>query len=662
MSEVFYIIGDMLGYINNYIQFILLVFTILATLFYFMLPYIRPLKVLLGKIGISNREILRILWICYKNPRKHIRIYIELAILRSSGQHQNRSWWGIIRRDFKRFLDDNETGNDYTITVETPFDLSPTEFNDLVKAYFDYFKQNKTSERFAVPANEPVSFITNVEIDEGYIAPITFIMGLNDRYDEDWVKILRNYFTAFDNDFSPESAILPQELYFTYNWLMWGPSYQIKYDKDKHKLIQYGYGDESNSVNIILKNSGRSMDIWDKFSHEAEVSEHKKFGYNCSIKGKFYDTSEYYNYCADKLDNRSQPFLKRLASNYLGISFLLELIDFEIKTNLKAENYFFSAYLWIMFGLNDENQPGFTPRKSLTFFEHANLADIENYNFLANSLIEKCFKHFESIAAHPEYRKRKYHYCVSMNSFIEKLFKEKLTLAYDSPFGEWFKNNLTFNTPYAISEILDTFDNYFVSKEDDFDIIEVSAKNKDSIKSLCNYYADTYLDEFKTYRDSLKLDTMLSLLQNENKRFSFHINLAISKDGETLGSAVVFYFPEFNCGYIDSIAVHTNHRNYGIGKTLLNNSIQIMRQDTFAGKTQALNFIIAAIPSFCFDTKTQKKYRFWNNNGFKQTVFSIEEKQMIWSVLMLKDMSHNMLNNNDLERLIKAIEEIKKES
>jgi len=577
MNEFLIEFGNFIGMINNYIQFVIVVFTIFATLLYFMLPYIRPLRTLLKPLGLGRREISRILWISYKNPRRYIRIYIELALIQSRGIHQDKKWWRNLRSIFKKFLDDNQGSNTYTVEVDTSFDLAPTEFNEKVRAYFDYFKQPKIAQRFAIPNNEPISFITDIEISEGYIVPITFIMGLNDRYDEDWVKILSNFFTAFGKDAAPQTAILPEELYFTYNWLMWGPSYQNKYDKDKNKLIQFGFGDESNSVNIILKSNDKGREMWEMFCHEAEVTGDKKFGYNCSIKGKFFDTSEYYKHNYEKVDIRTVPFLKRLSSETLGIPYLIELSDFEIKTSHKAENYFFSAYLWIMFGLIDTENPSFTPRKSVTFFEHANLADINNYTFLAHSLIDKCFRHFDYIATHPQYKTRKYHLCLSMNSFIEKLFLQKLEETHQTPLGEWYKEHMSTHTPFSISEILDTFDNYFVSQEEAYSIVEADINDKQSIKYLCNYYAETYMGELKNTK-GLSIDQMFELLKSTQQEFNFHITLAVSPDGNVLGGACIFFIPEAHCGIINSIVIHENHRNYGIGKRLLNNAVQLMRQ------------------------------------------------------------------------------------
>jgi len=658
-SEMFYAFGGFLDTINNYIQFFVVVFTILITLYSFMLPYIRPLKALLGSIGLQFGEIIKVLWLCYKHPRKYIRIYIELALISSTGMYQDKKWWRNFRSQFKKFIDDNQADNDYTATVNTSFSLAATEFNEKIKAYFDYFKQEKIARRFGIPNDVPVSFITHVEIDEGYIVPITFITGLNDRYDEDWVKILSNFFTAFGTDAKPETAILPEELYFTYNWLMWGPSYQNKYQKDKYKLIQYGYGDESNSVNVILDNSERSEQIWNLFCHEAEVSGEKKFGYNCSLKARIVDTTAYYKLRYDKIDIRSLPFLKRLSSEQLAIPFLVELIDFNIKTSHKAENYFFSAYLWIMFGLIDKDNPSFTPRKSVTFFEHANLADINNYNFLAESLIYKCFKHFDYIANHPKYTSRKYRFCLSMNTYIEKLFHEKLEEALKGPLGYWYKEHICTDTPFAISEILDTFDNYFVTQVEEVKILDVNIQNKESVKLLCNYYAETYIQEFKELSYKLTLDNMFAKLENKDISYKFHINLATDEESNVLGGIVMMYFPSQRCALIDSIAVHENHRNNNIGRKLLLNAVQLLRQDTLHHKDNQLNFIIAPINMSASEKENAIKLSFWENNNFFKTGVIDTHNKKLWTAYNLKESVKSLPAKKELEEIINTVEKLR---
>lgn len=654
-------LADLIGYVNTYVEFVLLLFAFTAGLLFFTIPHIRPLRRLLGPLGLSFSEITRVLWACNKSPRKLIRIYIELAIFHTGGLHQNPSFWRKFLRTFKRFIDDNGETGTYIARVETCFDVASAEFNELVSAYFEFFKQNKASDKFAIPADEPLSFIIQTEINEGFIVPITFITGLNDRYDEDWEKILGNYFTAFGEEQPPETAILPEELYFTYNWLMWGPSYQIKYAPQKNKLIQYGFGDESNSVNIVLKTDEVGDSLWEKICHEGHETGDKKFGYNCMVRGRLVDSSEYYNFKREEMDLRAMPFLKRLSAPSLGISFLMELEHYEIKHSLKADNYFFSAYLWIMFALVDTTNPGFTPRKSVTFFEHANLADTTNYHFLANSLVDKCIRHFRYIAEHPEYRKRKYQLCLSMNTFIESLFLKRLQeIRQEEPQG-WFSTNLATDTPFSISEILDTFDNYFVTQESDFEIMGVQAGNKEGIRHLCNFYADTYLEEFEKLPSALSLDRMFALMRKPSAECSFHISLALKEQMGVIGGATALYLPASKCGVIDSIAVAQNYRNNGMGKRLVDHALQMLRQDALEKNGKGLKFLLARVP-YESDQASLRKFRFWANNGFLHLPENTKQSYNGWAVHMLTDETPASLPKGEIEKAIREYERLTSEA
>lgn len=655
-------VGEFISHFNNVIQFIFFISSVIAILSLFTIPYIRPLKAILGSIGLNLREILNVLRVCYKKPRVLIRLYIELAIIRSKGTHHSKQWWKDFRRDFKKFLDDHESSGTYTIEVDTCFDLVPSDLNDLIKAYFDYFKGKKAADKFAIIDSEPVAFINELKVLEGYLVPLTFITGLNQRYNEDWEKILRNYFIAFNENRKPEHSILPEKLYFTYTWLMWGPSIQNKYFPNKYKLFQYGFGDESNSVNVVIRNDEAGNNVCQMFNLDSNHTEDKKFGYNCAITGKVIDTSEYYKFKSDNIDNLTIPFLKRLSKESLGIPFLFELVKLDIKTSAKSDNYYFSAYLWIMFHLDTPDDSWFHPQKTLTFFEHANLADSVNYTFLANRLIDKCFMHFDYIANHPTYKKRKYQYCLSMNSYIDKLFLERLNEKITAEKNEWYINNLLTEKPYIVGEVLDAFDNYFVSQEKSTHFLEVKINQKETVKQFCNFYAETYLEMLKILPQRLNLDQVLNLLRHKDNRFTVHSNMALNEENMVIGSTVTIFLPTLNCGIIDSLFVHPNHRNYGVGTSILEYSIVMMRNDVRKQKVGNLQYILTSIP-VANDPADSKMLthneRLWRNNGFRTYKQTANNK---W--LLLAQGEENQINipENLLSNVSEELEYLKNKS
>lgn len=598
--------------VNTYIQFILSVLTIFTTLFVFMLPYFKPLYRVLRPIGIKNTEILRIVILSLKKPRVFIRLYIELVLIKSEGLYQRPKWWRQQRVSFKKLIDDRNST--FIINVENPFNLVKAEFSIYIERYFEYFRNQKAQRKFAITNDEVLSFVSDINIQEGYCSPITFIMGLNDRYNEDWEKILNNYFTAFISDTDIQFASLPEELYLTYNWLMWGPSYQNQYKDDKYKLIQYGFGDESTSINLVLGNTSKSNDLWNILNNESEND--SIFGVNCSISGKINDTREFYFKNYENLDVAAIPFVKRLSCNKTNVPFLLELNNFEVLKSHKADNYFFSAYLWIMFSLVDPNTPNFSPRKSVTFFEHANLADSNNYIFLLESLINKCFQHFISIAEHEQKSSRKYVYSLCMNEDIENLFFKKYKELLESKHGAWFSEHLIINNPFSVSEILDAFDNYFDTSEDPPEILDINLKENNALADLCYYYASFYLPNDFTL-SSIKLEKLISVLKNnESSKIKTHVVIA-KIEKEVIGGLVISFLPEYNCGIINGLVVDEKYRNKDVGARLVNHSIQQIREEARTSLESNLEYVIAPV---LFDPNNlDKTSRFWKNNEFYLT-------------------------------------------
>lgn len=659
ISNIFSLIGDALGYFNNVVQFLFFISSVIAIFAFFTIPYIKPLRQLLGKHGLHSGEIISILWVCYKRPRIFIRLYLELAIIYSKGTHQDKQWWKAQRRIFKKFLDDHNHSEQYIIEVETCFDLVPADLNDLIQEYFDYFKGKKASGKFAIPDDEPVSFISDLRVNEGYLVPLTFITGLNQRYNEDWEKILKNYFVAFNEKTKPELAILPEELYFTYTWLMWGPSYQNNYGPSKYRLIQYGFGDESNSINVVIRNDSSGNQLWKKLL-DSEQDGVRRFGYNCSIAGKVIDTDDYYKYKSDYTDNQTVPFLKRLSKASLGIPFLLELNNFDIKTSAKSENYFFSAYLWIMFELVTPEPTGFHPQKTLTFFEHSNIADPVNYNFLAQRLIDKCFTHFEYIANHETYRVRKYQLCLSMNSFISDLFISRLNDYLKNSSNKWFSENLLIEKPYRVGEILDAFDNYFVNPEKRIEITNVSLNQKETVKQFCNFYAETYLDLLQILPYRLNLDQVLFHIRKNDPQYQVSAGIALNSENKVIGSIVFILFPKLKCGVIDNICVLPAYRNNGIGTSLIEYSINQLRINARKLRNaDKVEFVISGVPvenSKPRFTNATLYEKLWLNNGFKK---SNTKDDILWFSTALDGEKNQDMPENLIYEIEKELQHIK---
>ncbi len=630
LSELLTKIGDFLDYLNNYIQFFLVTSAVLAGLFLFILPYLRPLRSLLSDMGLTWIETIRVLWLCYKSPRTLLRVYIELALIRSRGRHQSKLWWKKFRRVFKRFIDEHQSTGVFRARLNTCFDATTSEFYEQVKKYFDYFRNQKAGNKFGVLIDEPASFIIQIEIDEGFIVPLTFIIGLNDRYNEDWEKILNNYYTAFLEEKNIEESVLPEELCFTFNWLMWGPSYQIDYLPQKHKLIQYGFGDESNSLNIVLRDDETGRSLWEMFSLEGDLLK-SKFGYNCKIRGRLCDSRDYYDYRKEVMDIKAMSFLRRLSSDSLGVSFLLELDHFEISHNLKSDNYFFSSYLWIMFALESKTELSFNPANSVTFFEHSNIANTSNYMFLAETLIDKCFRHFDFISMHSNLNKRKYRFCLAVNSYIKELFIKKLCQRRKEESHQgWYTTNIIAEPIHSISEVLDALDNYFVPKAREYYLTTLVHRNKKSISILCDFYASLYFQYYGT-ESGFSFNGLLNILANRSDNFKAQFHVATGENGYSIGGAVSLWLKEPGCGIIDSVLISESARGTDLENVLLFNARNFITGEKLRAKGNKSSFILARF-SPNLDEQYFSYVKLLSSNGFIMLDEGFNEHECKWAI------------------------------
>ncbi|MBO9498605.1 MAG: hypothetical protein J7496_11300 [Novosphingobium sp.] len=142
---------------------------------------------------------------------------------------------------------------DWTIDVDNPAIVSKQL--DRIKAYLECLRS------VGFEGAEADRFICPIEIASGFVAPLHLLTGLLIEFNEKWRPILE----TFDRDANsgtggPESASardLRQIQLFIYNcWLLWGPSIPICECRNwaaRYAVVQYGYGDENNSIEVVGK-------------------------------------------------------------------------------------------------------------------------------------------------------------------------------------------------------------------------------------------------------------------------------------------------------------------------------------------------------------------------------------------------------------------------
>lgn len=130
---------------------------------------------------------------------------------------------------------------------------------------FDVFGANgKKIERYfnaQVRVHRDPRFFTRIEFENGYLAPAYLVSGLLSEFDEDWTKIVGAYPEKMKRltDGTDPIAALPDlrklQSFIWDCWVQWGPSVPISDSaswRSGEVALQYGYGDENNSLPIRL--------------------------------------------------------------------------------------------------------------------------------------------------------------------------------------------------------------------------------------------------------------------------------------------------------------------------------------------------------------------------------------------------------------------------
>jgi hypothetical protein len=160
-------------------------------------------------------------------------------------RQERRAWWKRMRRALA--LEGN-----WTIYVDNPA-LVSARIDDIAR-YFECLQS------LGYEGEESDRFICPIEIASGFVTPLHLLTGLLVKFDAKWPQILAS-FDADANSGAPQRPLsatdrdLRQIQLFIYNcWLLWGPSIPVCECRNwaaRYAVIQYGYGDENNSIEIV---------------------------------------------------------------------------------------------------------------------------------------------------------------------------------------------------------------------------------------------------------------------------------------------------------------------------------------------------------------------------------------------------------------------------
>jgi hypothetical protein len=197
-----------------------------------------------------------------KGSRKHVhleeivRIFIEHKILEDKD---------ITLENIKKIKRD-ESGNSRVIVLKNCFDFYHEEKQKIIKQYLKLVMEINGTD-------VDTKFVCPVQFTDGFIAPLYLITGPLRYFENAWPKIITEYNSTINNARStinnarssvasttdPISVQSIQSSIFT-TWIAWGPSIPIckcdkwgRYHSDQRITLQYGFGDENNSIPILLQ-------------------------------------------------------------------------------------------------------------------------------------------------------------------------------------------------------------------------------------------------------------------------------------------------------------------------------------------------------------------------------------------------------------------------
>ena len=626
MKEFIQNYADILDFGLNLLQLFALIASIFTFFFFMVNRYAKALEVILYPYGLSFFQKVRILFICRKSPDKK-RAFIEYAILESKGYHLPPAQWRNIIRDFKTTFYSETKELSYTIPNCTL--LIGDGFSAIADRYFDYFSNDSVRSTFGID-DDRIKWVIKIHIDEAYITPTFLLTGLISQYEENWSEFIKRFVSTSyitDENDADSNIILPNELYLTFAWLLWGPSYEIQYSSNRSILCQLSFGDESNSLPIFTS------------SEENLTSELVK---------TFNDTTQYGYGALASLDlslYKSRPFIKSIRQsvspkyNYFydkiensDTSFALQIDSFKPYQGFRAQSYYCTAYVWILFELIDENSSEFHPETSLAFFEHTNLTNMQTYHFLTNMLIEKSIRHFEVIFSEEKYRNRKYRFVCAMNKRIEEALREayQKRIECGDALSSDFASRIELTPQRSPSEVFATFDEFFMPNGR-LSFIELNADDKTSLIDLGVFYADIYIDAFPNEDERETYDNLLRYLKQTKtaKDYTYHIILAKNESGQIVAGAIFDYFKASNSGMVEFIAVKQNLQSAGYGSLLYNHIFNILDADAHKFSGDSLSFIFCEIDIPELGKSKDAKYlHFWDKHNYKRIDMNYVQPQL----------------------------------
>jgi hypothetical protein len=464
-------------------------------------------------------------------------------------------------------------------------------------------------------SGEELKFLSKVVIGSGFVAPLHLLTGLLGRYEESWEDVSEEYGRSVIRvgDRFRYSEIRKTQATILSLWLVWGPSIPVctcpEWDGDV--LLQYGFVDEDNSISLrcsspeVLRKLDRpNPDEPRGLALAARVTGTLRWG--PALRASAICPAQHAIWHDDRL--------------------VLDVTEGDVKraggTIEQVYASLYSAYLWIAFAMCDaETGEPFHPDEKwndlIPFFEHANIADGDTYDFHTSQLacaavdgalrllrLDKGLLLRFVCAVDESGCGYNLPYAADATKTIRMKMTEfgstrrdpamrRLRLAFD-PEQPWKDGD------YSACALPDILKAYYDASETMPKIVEVQIADKDHCELLRRFYRECYMAEFPdpNERESLK-NIQDSLRKKETHEYganNYHVLIAVDGDGAPVGGSICDYFHKPNAGVIEYILVKPGLRKSGLGSQLLHTTESILANDALNNRgTDGLDWVVAEV-------------------------------------------------------------------
>jgi GNAT superfamily N-acetyltransferase len=460
-------------------------------------------------------------------------------------------------------------------------------------------------------------FLSTITVATGFVAPLHLLAGLVVQFEEDWQLIITQYGRAV----SQRGDTLPCRTLqaFAFDcWLLWGPSIPVCTCRQWSglKAVQYGYGDEDNSVALVFggDDAGLRRLLASPFPDQ-------DFAYKLSVTGRprLGSTLNRNELCAAQqvIADRERPRL------------LLEHVSHRLLVGGPAEhreNRYYSAYVWMMFVLVDGAGQPLSPDRPweslFPFFEHGNVGDARHYRFFKEQVAHKALTSIAAMAAAPGGAGARFAYagalddagCGSrliaphpgptMKDLLTRLLAgdEFAHLARDGHVVVPDRPDVRFSACHLPGIVEAYYEGISGARASDVGPVQLQelTRDADDLALLARFHRGVYQDEFPDPDERESLANMaLALEQSGASRDAYHVVLALDARGEVVGGVIADYLAGPDAGVVEFLVVAPAWRGRGVGRLLLEDVERRLVEDARAAGYDGLACVVAEMDDPC---------------------------------------------------------------